>query len=178
MKKLLILTLLLTLCLIVFILYFTFRGDTPPTTTTVTTTTAPETSVSVSEIDPEKLFDVGDDFQYIGNEDDGYSLFLPNAPKDVYIFLNEDCIRHLSKIDKDLFLAAGKKIFASATEEYPLMEITIDGENYIYLYAEYIEPIDPPLSTTVNGELVESGCNIDHKHVIFRERITQNPIQP
>ena len=46
-----------------------------------------------------------------------------------------------------------------------------DAQGYLCLQAELIVDINPPKIRIQDGEIVSSGCNIDHKHVFFSQRI-------
>ena len=46
-----------------------------------------------------------------------------------------------------------------------------DAQGYLCLQAELIVDINPPKTQIQDGEIVASGCNIDHKHVFFSQRI-------
>ena len=51
------------------------------------------------------------------------------------------------------------------------MYLQINDQNQLCLCFEVIVDIDPPKSKIIDGEIVNSGCNIDHKHVFESEVI-------
>jgi len=127
--------------------------------------------------DVDKILNTNGTFQYFVNEEGSTLLELPNAPSNIKIYINDDCLNHLSNINNDLFLAAGRNIFDSVKDNStPMLSISLDSENYLYLYGEVIVHIDPPNTEIYKGEVYSDGCGLDHDHLYFRERISLKPI--
>ena len=53
------------------------------------------------------------------------------------------------------------------------MYLQINNQNQLCLCFEVIVHIDPPKSEIIDGEIVNGGCNIDHKHVFESEVICE-----
>ncbi len=136
-----------------------------------------DTDESSIVYDVDKILNTNGTFRYVVNEKGANILDLPNSPSNIRIYINDDCLNHLSKIDNDLFLAAGRKIFDSVKDNsIPALSIYRDSENYLYLYGEIIVHIDPPNTEIYEGEVYSEGCGLDHDHLCFRERISLEPI--
>ena len=100
-------------------------------------------------------------------------LTLPISKKKVQIW--GECKQFVANIDVELLIAAEEKIIAQTrNSERPAGFGLQVKDGHMYLNAEVIETIDPPkIKTTEDGYVVENGCDIDHRHVFFTERITK-----
>lgn len=100
-------------------------------------------------------------------------LALPISKKKVQIW--GECKQFVANIDVELLIAAEEKIIAQTrNSERPAGFGLQVKDGHMYLNAEVIETIDPPkIKTTEDGYVVENGCDIDHRHVFFTERITK-----
>ena len=117
-------------------------------------------------------------FSYTTNE---YGSKILDLPGEDQVFVSDDHVEYLPKIDKALFEAAMEKVLSHVDEESayrPHFEIFVD-EGYLCLYGEVIRDIDPPETEVLeNGEVLSSGCGVDHEHLYFRERISLEPVLP
>lgn len=100
-------------------------------------------------------------------------LALPISKKKVQIW--GECKQFVANIDVELLIAAEEKIIAQTrNSERPAGFGLQVKDGHMYLNAEVIETIDPPkIKTTEDGYVVENGCDTDHRHVFFTERITK-----
>lgn len=125
----------------------------------------------------EFMLDTKGRFEKTADEEGIDILNLPNAKGSIRISLSGECVDYLGEIDEELFISAGKKIFSEVAEgENPYLSISVDGENYLYLFGEVVRDIDPPETEMYDGEIIFSGSGIDHDHLYFRERISAKPI--
>lgn len=112
---------------------------------------------------------------------DEYGSEILDLPGEDRILVSDDCVDHLSKIDEALFEAAMEKVLSHLDEgatERPFFEITI-REGYLSLYGEVIRDIDPPETKVLeNGEVLSSGCDVDHEHLHFQGRISLESVLP
>ena len=110
-----------------------------------------------------------------------YGSIILDLPGEDQVYVSDDCVDHLSKIDKVLFETAMEKVLSHVDEASagrPHLEIYID-EGYLCLYGEIIRDIDPPETDVLeNGDVIASGCGVDHEHLYFRERISLEPVLP
>jgi hypothetical protein len=78
-------------------------------------------------------------------------------------------------VTDELIEQAEDKI-AAAIANYPENSgyyLSTDSEGYLCLCVEVIREIDPP-NVVVDGDYtISSGCNIDHEHLFFGERISK-----
>ena len=84
--------------------------------------------------------------------------------------------QHLNNIDVELLKTAEETICdkISVYTELPGFSLRFDDSGYLCLHIERIVDIEPPnVITDDNGEIINGGCNIDHKHIFFDERITK-----
>lgn len=112
--------------------------------------------------------------EYLIEEDGGQYLILPISRSK--IFVRDEYKQHLDNIDIELLKTAEEIICdkMSAYTETPRFSLLFDNSGYLCLYTEWIVDIDPPnVVTRENGEIIDRGCNIDHKHIFFSERITK-----
>ena len=110
---------------------------------------------------------------YLVEEEGKQYLILPISQTRVPV--GDDLKRSSANIDVDLLIAAEEKISARIqdNEESSGFYLKMDGGD-LCLCAEIIEKIDPPKKvTTEDGDVMDAGCNIDHKHVFLSERITK-----
>ena len=83
---------------------------------------------------------------------------------------------HLNNLDFDLLKSAEERITEkmSAYTNNSGVYLQADNAGYLYLCLEAIVNINPPnVVTGENGEIIDGGCNIDHRHIFFSERITK-----
>lgn len=100
-------------------------------------------------------------------EEDGKQYLILPISKNKFIVEGKEA-QYLDHIDFDLLKDAEKKIIEEMSQypsPAPVFFLTFDEGN-LYLGAELIVDIDPPVPT-------ESGCDIDHEHKFWRERITK-----
>ena len=108
-------------------------------------------------------------------EEEGHQyLILPISQSK--IFVGDEYKQYLDDIDIELLKTAEQTICdkMSAYTETPGFSLQFDNSGKLCLYTEWIVDIDPPnIVTDYNGKVIEGGCNIDHKHIFFYERITK-----
>lgn len=105
-------------------------------------------------------------------------------------YVDEDCVLTLPKSKQEITLcgeanmcaknivyelveAAENKILEKIApyEDAPLLYVQY-SESYLWLCAEVIETIDPPaVQEQEDGTVITNGCNVDHKHLFFKEKI-------
>ena len=165
------------LCVLLILLSFVGCNIESDSSSADTTVNEEEVITPQNNYDIDSLFDTNGAFEYVADEGGSYTLCLPNSEDNIKIYVSDTCLNHLSKIDNNLFLEAGRKIFSNLEgNKAPALQISVDSENYLYLYGEIIVDIDPPQSEAYKGEVFTSGCGIDHDHLYFRERISSEPI--
>ena len=141
----------------------------PQGTSTETSTDSPTDSAPTS--DGATVKDIS---EYLIEEDGNQYLILPLSKSKIYV--SDSHKRYLHNIDFELLVAAEETIYeaTSAYEEEPYIYLGRDSADHLCLCAELIINIEPPtVVTDENGEIFSTGCNIDHKHVYFCERITK-----
>lgn len=114
----------------------------------------------------------------ISRKDGSYTLTLPISGQ--IIEVDEEYQGRLSGVTDKLLRAAEEKL-AEETAIYPENSgyyLTVDQEGYLCLGVEVIRRIDPPISEAITDEdggeyVIEAGCNIDHEHLFFQERISK-----
>ena len=136
---------------------FSNDRDTVLTTSdAVTTPDAPQSSGSVT----------------VESEDSKYYLTLPISGDRLRV--SEDQLAAIEKVTPQMIENAERAILEQL-EEYSDsqggMYFGNDAQGYLCLQAELIVDINPPKIRIQDGEIVSSGCNIDHKHVFFSQRI-------
>ena len=92
------------------------------------------------------------------------------------VLIRDEYKNQLGNIDIELLKYAEESITdkMSAYTDAPGFSLQFDNFGYLCLHTEWIVDIDPPnIVTGENGEIIDSGCNIDHKHIFFSERITK-----
>ena len=104
--------------------------------------------------------------------EDGY-LVLPIS--ECRVFVLENYKTELEKVDIALLKAAEETITGKMSAYTDNFVFYLEMNNgYLRLCVEAIIDIDPPnVKTGENGEIIDSGCDIDHKHIFFGERITK-----
>lgn len=110
---------------------------------------------------------------YLLEEEGKQYLILPISQTRVPV--GDDLKQFTANIDVDLLIAAEEKINARIrdNEDSSGFYLKMDGGD-LCLCVEIIEKIDPPKKvTTEDGDVMDAGCNIDHKHVFVSERITK-----
>ncbi len=100
--------------------------------------------------------------------ENGKHLVLPISKSKVYV--RDQYKDYLDKIDLNLLKKAEEKITqqTSQYEDTFGFDLQVDS-GHLYLCTEVIVDIEPPKSE--GGEIM-GGCNIDHEHKFFREKIT------
>lgn len=112
--------------------------------------------------------------EYFTEEEGKQYLILPISKSKVRI--ENQHKNYLENIDIELLKTAEEIITEkmSAYIDNPCFGLQIDSAGYLCLYVEWIVDINPPnVVTSENGQIIDSGCNIDHEHIFFRERITK-----
>ncbi len=112
--------------------------------------------------------------EYLTYENGKQCLVLPISKDKV--FIHDEYKNQLGNIDIELLKYAEETITdkMSAYTDVPEFFLQFDNSGYLCLYTEWIADIDPPnIVTDENGEIIDSGCDIDHKHIFFSERITK-----
>ncbi len=136
--------------IIIMLLCFTLFGCQSPTAS-VDPTAAPTKSQDI--------------YPTFTTENDHQFLVLPISKTSVYIGDKES--EYIDAIDAYLLRAAEEKINGEANKYNAPCVFYIDlRDGKLYLAAEIIASIDPPLSTS------GAGCGIDHDHIFFSEPIT------
>ena len=110
---------------------------------------------------------------YLVEEEGKQYLILPISQTRVSV--GDDLKQFAANIEVDLLIAAEEKISARIrdNEDSSGFYLKMDGGD-LCLCAEIIEKIDPPQKvTTEDGDVMDAGCNIDHKHTFLSERITK-----
>jgi len=113
--------------------------------------------------------------EYVAEENDKQYLVLPISKSKIHI--RDEYKPYLNDIDIDLLKKAEETITnkMSLYTDSPGFNLQTDNEGNLCLGTEWIVDIDPPNTVSgENGEIIVSGCNIDHKHIFFSERITKN----
>ena len=126
-----------------------------------------ETSSAVSE--------TKDISEYLIEKNGWQYLILPVSQSEIIV--GDDYKQHLNDIDIELLKTAEKIISdkMSAYTEPHIFYLMLDNSGHLCLGAESIVDIEPPnVVTDDSGEIFDmGGCNIDHKHIFFHERITK-----
>jgi len=110
---------------------------------------------------------------YLVEEEGKQYLILPMSQTRIPV--GEDLKQFAANIEVDLLIAAEEKISdrIRGNEDSSGFYLKMDGGD-LCLCAEIIEKIDPPQKViTEDGDVMDAGCNIDHKHVFLSERITK-----
>lgn len=111
--------------------------------------------------------------KYFVEEDGEQYLLLPISGTKVLVYDGHK--QYIEKIDIDLLKTAEEKISAKIPqdESEPFFYLQME-EGDMYLCVEIIIDIDPPETVTMeDGTVISSGCDIDHKHVFYSERISK-----
>lgn len=109
-------------------------------------------------------------------EEGEHFLVLPISKSKVSV--RDEYTRYLEDIDLDLLKSAEEIISdqISLYSENSGFYLQMD-EGCLYLAVEVIKQIDPPTidpsTVEVEGGYEVSGCNIDHEHIFFSERISK-----
>ena len=112
--------------------------------------------------------------EYFTEEEGKQYLILPISKSKVRI--RNEHKSYLENIDIELLKTAEETITdkMSAYIDIPRFDLQIDSAGDLCLYVEWIVDINPPnVVTSENGEIIDSGCNIDHRHIFFSERIAK-----
>ena len=110
---------------------------------------------------------------YLVEEEGKQYLILPMSQTRIPV--GDDFKQFTANIEVDLLIAAEEKISDRIrdNEDSSGFYLKMDGGD-LCLCAEIIEKIDPPQKvTTEDGDVMDAGCNIDHKHIFLSERITK-----
>jgi len=106
-------------------------------------------------------------------ENGTYTITLPDSQ--TVIEVDKQYEGYLSSVTDELIEQAEDKISAAITN-YPENSgyyLSTDSEGYLCLYVEVIRDIDPPNVVVEGDYTISSGCNIDHEHLFFSERISK-----
>ena len=113
-------------------------------------------------------------------EGEKYYIILPISKDKIWV--HNSCIQYLPLLDDELLEKAEETIYKQAaayTDSHIGCSVSPDASGYLCLDLELIVDIDPPnVRTDSEGMIIDGGCNIDHKHVFFRERIANQAILP
>ena len=108
----------------------------------------------------------------VESEDSKYYLTLPISGDRLRV--SEDQLAALEAVTPQMIENAERAILEQL-EEYSDSKGGVylgnDAQGYLCLQAELIVDINPPKIQIQDWEIVSSGCNIDHKHVFFSQRI-------
>lgn len=109
--------------------------------------------------------------ELIKYENDIYTITLPASGKVFEVKTSYEA--YLPYVTDELIISAEAKI-ADVMAQYPGNAGYFLGayDGYLYLSTEVIRKIDPPDAMVVDGETITSGCNVDHEHLFFDERIS------
>jgi hypothetical protein len=139
-----------------------------------------ETSSAISETkdiqEPSSaVSETKDISEYLIEKNGWQYLILPISQSEIKV--GDDYKQHLNDIDIELLKTAEKIISdkMSAYTEPHIFYLMLDKSGHLCLGAESIVDIEPPnVVTDDSGEIFDmGGCNIDHKHIFFHERITK-----
>ena len=134
-----------------------------------------DTKTDISDSTQESDITISDHLsEYLTYENGKQCLVLPISKDKV--FIHDEYKNQLGNIDIELLKYAEESITdkMSAYTDAPGFSLQFDNFGYLCLHTEWIVDIDPPnIVTGENGEIIDSGCNIDHKHIFFSERITK-----
>jgi len=107
--------------------------------------------------------------KYVVADGDKYSIILPASKKKISVYQDE--VKYLWRIDDDLLKEAEKSL--SRDYDVSLIILSTDKYGHLCLCVEVIVDINPPEVIVLDdGTVIDSGCNIDHKHVFHAEPIT------
>lgn len=104
-----------------------------------------------------------------------YTLTLPESGKTIE--LDDDEAYFAPYITDELVKSAERKLSGTIAEytNNSGFYLQADNEGYLCLAVEIIKKIDPPHTSGDDGEYAEDGCGIDHEHMCFFERISDQP---
>ncbi len=111
--------------------------------------------------------DSNDISNYIIVEDEESFLVMPISQQKVWI--RDKQKKYINNIDVDLLRTAEEKL-NNELSQYGRAHgfyLSIDNEGYICLETEVIVELE------TNASQSERGCNIDHQHKFYRERISK-----
>ena len=105
------------------------------------------------------------------NENGKYYLTLPISGDRIRV--SEHQLAALESVTPQMIENAERIILEQlgAYIDNGVIYLEIDAQGCLCLQAEVIVDIDPPKTQVQDGEIVAAGCNIDHKHVFFSQRI-------
>ena len=132
-----------------------------------------ESSSAISETSS-KISETKAISEYLIEEDGRQYLISPISQSKM--FVGDEYKQYFDDIDIELLKTAEQTICdkMSAYTETPGFSLQFDNFGNLCLHTEWIVEIDPPnIVTDDNGEAIEGGCNVDHKHIFFYERITK-----
>ncbi len=152
------LTILLTLTLVLAVLSGCAASQPPSESDDISTSLSKHTT-------KENRISLQSPSKYLSEEDGVYTLTLPQSQQ--ALTLSETEVHFVPYITDTLVEEAEKKITEAVAEYKESPQFSLDvWEGYLCLYQEVIVPLTPPEGAT------DLGCDIDHDHVIFRERIS------
>lgn len=110
-------------------------------------------------------------------EDKEYKIILPEL--EAKLGFREEYEKYLPYITDELLIKSEKALLKNigANRDSAAIYLSKDNEGYLCLSSEVIAKIDPPNVKLGDGVLIYEGCNIDHKHVFFRERISTESLK-
>ena len=151
--------------LIIMLLCFTLFGcKSQPFSDDPSTSTSSHPSASASN-DPTTNPTIGQDvYPTITIVDDQQYLVLPISKKNIRI--DEKEANYIDALDANMLKVAEEKINSEADKYSESCYIYLSlNDGKLYLKAEIIAKIDPPLAEDT------AGCGIDHEHIFFSEPI-------
>lgn len=112
--------------------------------------------------------------QCLTEENGVYKLKLPQSG--ATIELNDNEVRFVPYVTDALVEAAENKITEDISEYSNNSDFFLQiTDDYLCLVVEVIKSIDPPASAE-EGDYVDGGCGVDHKHLFFSEHISSQAV--
>ena len=114
--------------------------------------------------------------ELITYEDGAHRIHLPASGQ--VIDVDRQYVYYLPFVTDERIRTAEEKLEQQLapyrTEDQPYsVSLTVDSEDFLCLYVEYVHDIDPPKTEIApEGYVIAGGCGIDHEHLFFRERIS------
>ena len=116
--------------------------------------------------------------EYLIKDKDNQYLILPISKSKVYI--RDKYNKYLNNIDIELLKTAEETINAKISAHPDTsggFYLGVDDAGYLCLRTECIVDIDPPnIITAKDGTIIDGGCDVDHKHLFYSERITKQKL--
>ena len=105
-------------------------------------------------------------------EDGTYSITLPITKQELNV--REQYVGQILCVEDAAILRA-EELILQQTAQYtddPPIYLDFDSEGYLCLWVELIRDIEPP-RVIVDGEYtITNGCDIDHEHLFFKQRLS------